>query len=432
MNAWRRPFPLAAPVSAWGPRQTGRPKRDRALQAGQGAFFLGGRWRGAPSRRGLTALGGYPQICLSSGTCGTEDETLNFMSTLRNVPPLIRAADVERLGQDPRSLVKLCDKGRLVRVRRGIYVRSEDWKPLDSRTRYGLWAVSLQHSTAHPPVFCHATAALLWGLWITGTPRKLHVITESTSGGRSRNTIVRHRGSLSTGLVRCGAVLVTDKLTTTLALITSLAFPQAVAVCDSSMRAAGGLDQVNVFTAADTGSTAPLDCSWSNDVPQGGALLRSELAGAAELLPSKAATRRALAVIDFSSALSGSAGESISRAHMFELGFPAPILQHRFVLRDGSNAFVDFWFREQRTVGEFDGMGKYLRLDWGRGLPVEQRLLAEKRREDQIRAQGVTFVRWTWEEMLDRTRFQRLLQQAGLPQGQVARIPAPRSAFGDR
>lgn len=351
------------------------------------------------------------------------------MNTPR-VPQLIRAADVERLGQEPRTLAKRSRKGELVRVRRGIYVESDHWKQLDIRTRYGLWALSFQCLTEQQPVFAHASAALVWGLWLTKTPGKLHVITESNAGGRSRNTIVRHRGSLSTSLVRCGPVLVTDKLTTTLALITSLPFPQAVAVCDSSLRVTAPRDRVNVFTPLHESGNFQQDCSWSNDTPQGDALLRSELVAAAELLPSKAATKRALAVVGFSSALSGSAGESFSRAHMHELGFPAPILQHCFVLRDGSNAFVDFWFKEQHTVGEFDGMGKYLRPDWGRGLPIEQRLLAEKRREDQIRAQGVGFVRWTWEEMLDKARFERLLRQAGLPQQRAGDRTAPRSAIG--
>ncbi len=400
-----------------------RPPVSRALGAEPGAWGGAGRLVPVCPPAGVIHRFGAALVSSANGW------NAKFMSNLHRLPPLIRAADVARLGQEPRTLAKRSDKGELVRVRRGIYVSGEEWKQLDARTRYGLWAESLQHLTERQPVFCHATAALIWGLWIIGVPRKMHIITEATAGGRSRNTIVRHRGSLSTELVRCGPVLVTDKLTTTMRLITSLPFSEAVAVCDSSLCMVRERNQVNFFTSAAANTAhSQLDCSWSNDTPQGKPLLHSELAAAAELLPTQAAYRRAMAVINFSSGLSGSAGESLSRAHMYELGFPTPVLQHRFALRDGSNAFVDFWFKEQRTVGEFDGMGKYLRSDWGGGLTLAQRLLAEKKREDQIRAQGVKFVRWTWEEMRNRTSFESLLRAAGLPQERSAPPRAPRSA----
>ncbi len=331
-------------------------------------------------------------------------------------PRLIRAADFKRIGQDPRELAKLSNAGELVRLRRGIYVRSNDWAAMDQKSRYGPWALAFQCLIDAEAVFCHASAALVWGLWIVGTPRKLHVVTESTEGGRSRNSIERHRGSMSTGVVQCGPVLLTDKLTTTMQLISSLRFPYAVAVCDSSLHSGQEDNGTNFFTRPGDPAGANQECSWSNEVPQGQPLVALELLAAARLLPSRAARERATAVIEFGSGLSGSAGESLSRVRMHELGFPAPVLQQQFVLRDGNNAFVDFWFKEQQTAGEFDGMGKYLRKAWGKGLSVEERIMAEKRREDQIRAQGARFVRWTWAEMMDRDRFQQLLRQAGLPQ----------------
>lgn len=91
------------------------------------------------------------------------------------------------------------------------------------------------------------------------------------------------------------------------------------------------------------------------------------------------------------------------------------MLQQPFVLRDRRKAKVDFWFEEQRVVGEFDGKGKYLRADGGAGLSIQQRVMKEKAREDQIRAQGVGFVRWEWKEMMNRQQFIHLLRRAGLP-----------------
>lgn len=101
---------------------------------------------------------------------------------------------------------------------------------------------------------------------------------------------------------------------------------------------------------------------------------------------------------------------------MDQLAFEAPVLQKSFVLRNGSTAYVDFWFKDSGIVGEFDGREKYLRADWSNGLSLQNRILAEKNREDQIRAQSVGFVRWTWTEMQNLQRFSALLSQAGVAQ----------------
>jgi hypothetical protein len=338
-----------------------------------------------------------------------------MLRDMRN-PHLIGAADLLRIGRDPRELATRQHKGELTRVHRGVYIDSREWDGLSPKARYGLRALAFQQLAGSPPVFCHASAALLWGLWIVGTPQKLHVITEATSGGRSRNGIVRHIGSRQNSVVQCGPFAVTDKLTTTMALINSLAFPYAVAACDSSLRAPRRGFERNQFGALGSGSAYQDAPAWDLDVPQGPPLQLAQLVDAAYGLPSKAARDRALAVINFSSGLSGSAGESMSRVAMFVHGFPLPTLQRKFILRDGRDAFVDFWFEDQRLAGEFDGHGKYLRADWGGGLSIQQRVMAEKQREDQIRAQGVGFVRWVWDEMMDAERFQQLLRQAGLPQ----------------
>lgn len=347
-----------------------------------------------------------------------------------SIPRLIQASDQRCVGRDPRELADRMNKGELTRVRRGVYVKSADWLALGPKEQYGLRAAAFQQLSARRPVFCHASAALLWGLWIVGVPQQLHAITASTGGGRSRNGVTRHIGSPVDGVVECGPFLVTDKLTTTLQLINALAFPYAVAVCDSSLRKPRKHSHRNHFAAvhgavgASAGERADGTrvvgyCeppSWNNGVQQGPPLQLAELRTAAQALPARAARDRALAVIEFSNALSGSAGESLSRARMHQLGFPAPQLQRNFPLRDGSSAYVDFWFEEQGVAGEFDGLEKYLRGDWGSGLSLQERILAEKQREDQIRVQTSGFVRWIWREMMDREQFQRLLRQAGLPQ----------------
>ena len=330
-----------------------------------------------------------------------------------NTPRLIRSADYDLFGRDRRKLATRQQHGELIRVRRGIYVSAADWKILSAKERYGLKVMALATLAESEPVFCYASAALLWGLWIVGTPQKLHTMTEVTSSGRSSGNVIRHIGSRAEGVKRCGPLLVTDKLTTTLALISTLAFPYAVAVCDSSLQVPGSGGTANQFTVPESDPFQHTP-SWATDSPQGPALSIEELSAGIDLLQSKAARARTLKVLEFASALSGSAGESLSRVKMFEMGFPEPVLQEKFTLSDGRNAFVDFWFKKQRIVGEFDGKGKYLRDGWGAGLSLPERILAEKKREDQIRAHGVGFARWDWQEMMDKARFAAILGQAGL------------------
>jgi len=300
-----------------------------------------------------------------------------------------------------------------MRIRQGIYVDTSEWESLSRPAQYGLRAEAFRCLTPVEPIFSYATAALVWGLWIVGTPTALHVRTEATAGGRNRNGVVRHIGGASDGVVRCGQLLISDKLTTTMQLINKLSFPYAVAVCDSSLRPMDNKGQVNHFVPPGRESFG--EAVWVTDCPQGPPLHLDDLKTAAMALPSQAARTRTLAVINFASALSGSAGESISRAKMHLMRFPVPVLQKEITLRDGSTAFVDFWFKEQKLAGEFDGKAKYMRRDWSGGS-MEDRLWNEKRREDDIRGQGVRFVRWTWQEINDNNRFEMLLRQAGLPQ----------------
>lgn len=331
-----------------------------------------------------------------------------------NIPRLIRAADLRLVGEDPTKLAKLCRKGELERVRHGVYANSAEWNGLSRWQQYGLRADAFQSVVPAQPVYCHASAALLWGLWIVGVPGRLHVVTEVVASGRSTKEVARHVGSFGDATVKCGPFLLTNKLTTTMALITELSFPYAVAVCDSALRAPDPRQGVNRFTPVGTGPDGHRPV-WVTDGPQGPAVPVEDLRAAAALLPSRAARERTLVVINFASALSGSAGESISRAKMHQLGFPAPVLQKKFTLRDGSGAEVDFWFKDQNLAGEFDGKAKYLRADWGGGS-MQDRLWKEKRREDDIRGQGARFIRWTWNELGNRQQFAALLLGAGLPQ----------------
>jgi hypothetical protein len=59
---------------------------------------------------------------------------------------------------------------------------------------------------------------------------------------------------------------------------------------------------------------------------------------------------------------------------------------------------VDFGWPELRTVGEFDGLVKYGRTLRPDQDPVDV-LVAEKRREDALRAEDLGVTRWIWSDL---------------------------------
>lgn len=120
---------------------------------------------------------------------------------------------------------------------------------------------------------------------------------------------------------------------------------------------------------------------------------------------------RARRSVRLANRLSESPGESWSAVVIDDLGFPAPERQHEIWDRDGLAGRSDFWWEGSRVVGEFDGRVKYGR-ESPAGRAPEDVLWAEKRREDRIRATGVTVARWTAAELARPARLAELLGAA--------------------
>ena len=82
--------------------------------------------------------------------------------------------------------------------------------------------------------------------------------------------------------------------------------------------------------------------------------------------------------------------ESLSFARFVEWGLPLPELQVEFRDEWGFIGRVDFYWRHVGLIGEADGRVKY---------ELREDLYAEKRREDRLRAQGFSVVRWGWSDV---------------------------------
>ena len=286
-------------------------------------------------------------------------------------------------GLDPRSLRRAVDRGESIRPHRGAFVDAAEWAALSPQSRYRTRVVAAAMSSRTRPVVSHVSAAVLHGApLVGGVPDLVHVVSTPAGGTRSEHGFRKHATSSPGAVVEVDGIPVTA-LTRTLA---------DVALTEPLLTAVAILDWAfgrHPVTAVDV--LADLD-------------LRGIVRG----------RRRAQFAIEFADPGSGSAGESLSRVRIHELGFPAPVLQHPFSDARGAIGVVDFWWPERRTVGEFDGVAKYIREEFARGRSVAEIVLAEKKRENRLRALGLTVVRWEWDDAWRGAPLRAMLAEAGL------------------
>ncbi|MBG6213081.1 MULTISPECIES: hypothetical protein [unclassified Cryobacterium] len=292
---------------------------------------------------------------------------------------------------------------RVTRLRRGVYLPTPHWERLDLDARYLFRIRAYAAVSADPPVFSHYSAAAIWGFPRPSSwPTDVHIDVPQASGGRSKPGIVRHSATapdaLATRAVMRGGLFVTSAAHAAVAMARILPFPQAVAMMDRSihvprMMAPGGGPGTTLAT-------------------------RDELQAALDTLGCSgrcSGRTAALRAGDFASTKSDSGGESISRAHMFLLGFAVPELQVRFDDAAGFIAFVDFFWRSINKVAEFDELGKYLKDAYTRGRTTAEVVMDEKHREDRIRACGPSVSRWDWPIARDLAAFGAYLARIGVP-----------------
>lgn len=82
---------------------------------------------------------------------------------------------------------------------------------------------------------------------------------------------------------------------------------------------------------------------------------------------------------------------------------------------------VDFYWPTFRLVGESDGSIKYARGEYLKDGTPQDAVVEEKKREDRIRATGLSMARWVWAAAWEPESFEprglvRILRDAGLLQ----------------
>jgi hypothetical protein len=318
----------------------------------------------------------------------TPSGSLEVLAALSTQSGLILASDAAQVGLH-HELRREYEHHTVVRLRRGVYTLAAEWDALDADARY-LRRIRAHAATAEAPaVYSHFSAAALWGLPIVGAwPPEIHLATASTTGGRSRRGVIRHPQQHTLDVVEHEGMQVTSVAATAVALARVLTFGQAVAVMDAAIHQ--HRDGHTLATRAD------LDLAFD----QLGRVTGRAAAGR---------------VLEFASPLSGSTGESISRAGMFLLGFLLPELQVPHWDREGLIGFTDFFWRSVGKVGEFDGLGKYLRDEFTGGRSTADIVIAEKIREDRLRALGLGVFRWDWKVATALPALGDLLSRNGIP-----------------
>jgi hypothetical protein len=270
-------------------------------------------------------------------------------------------------GFDDRDLGRMRRQGNLIRVRRGAYARERPAdRTLADRHRELIFATAPQlHDGA---IVSHASAAVLHRLptWENAIDR-VHVTRNRSSGGNRRSVVQVHTAPLADDhITTIDGIPVTSLARTVLDLCRTVPIEQAVAAGDRAL--AYGLVR-----------QALEDCLAQMN-----------------RWPGTRQARRAIPLLD---ARSESPGESVSRVRLYQDGVPAPELQQEIYDGDGKLvARVDFYWEEQRTIGEFDGKIKYGRL-LKPGQSLEDVIFAEKVREDALRDLGWHIVRWLWADL---------------------------------
>lgn len=281
--------------------------------------------------------------------------------------------DLSDCGYGRHGVSALVRAGHLVRVRAGAFVDGARNRDSDAVTRHLLEARAVARSLGRGYAISHLSAVATLGLPVIASDiGRVHVSTVVQGRSRQDRRLRIHPSLAAADLTVRGGVLVVNP---------ALAVIQT-ASCDG-LRA--GLIAADAALARGLVTAGDLT----------GALASSGLSG------------DSARTVEMADGLSESPGESWSRLVFTGLGLPAPELQAE--IRDAGGRLVgrvDFLFRNQRLIVEFDGLVKY------EGVEGRDALAREKRREEALRALGYQVVRLTWRDLHDPARVDRVIREA--------------------
>lgn len=275
-------------------------------------------------------------------------------------------ADLRLLGLGSAERARMVRAGALLHLRRGAYAEPDT--VADAVARHRAVVLATLPLLAPGAVVSHASAAVLHRLpLLDPPPARVHVTRPDARAGKNRGGVHQHAAGLADSeVVLLDGVAATSLARTVVDLGRSSRLESAVVTGDAALARLEARD-----------------------------LLDQSLENAARR-PGVGRARHAVALLD---GRSESAGESLSRLLLRELGLPEPEPQLR--VRDAYGRVVarcDFGWDALGVVAEFDGKIKYGRSLAPGGNP-EEAVFAEKVREDLLRDLGWEVVRWIWADL---------------------------------
>lgn len=282
-------------------------------------------------------------------------------------------------GITERRLRELVHTGVWVRVQRGHYVDGSAWNELWAEGRQLLRVIAFARSSPNA-TFTHLSAAVLWGLPLYRVHAEdVHILIAGVRHARRAIGVMRHDLAVADhDIVERHGLRCTSLSRTILDLTRTLPPEAAVSAGDAALRAAAVKEHVQDAERA---------AMWREDLRRLAA-------------PGMRGVRQVRWLIEFADGRAQLPGESVSRYQMYRLGFRDLDLQVSVTGASGDRYFLDFGFLRSRTFGEFDGEAKYLEPELRTAPTALDVVLAEKRREDDIR--GVTgwgMIRWGHEHI---------------------------------
>ncbi|ANS79423.1 hypothetical protein SGUI_2027 [Serinicoccus hydrothermalis] len=282
--------------------------------------------------------------------------------------------DLRALGLGSTEAEGLVRSGDLVRVRRGAFVSGPVWRAAPPWERHDLRARAVLRGLApgaRVALSDHSSLAVQ-GVDLHGVDERVHLCR--TDDGRSRQDAgVRVHGRVPDAFVvdlHVGPVVTI-----------------ALAVLQVAARSGVEAGLVSADAALRERRTT-----------------RAELEAALACMTGWRAHAAAARVVELASPLSESAGESRTRWVLLTLGLGIPEQQAEIADEHGLLvARVDFLFRAEKVVVEFDGMLKY---------DDPSVLRSEKLREDRLRELGYEVVRLTWADLANPALVDRRLRAA--------------------
>jgi hypothetical protein len=264
-------------------------------------------------------------------------------------------------GVTPAGIRTLVASGALVRLRRSTFVDGTLWLAASPWQRHELRARAVASETCQPGspyALSHHSALAVQGISTFGVDDRVHLTRTDAHRGRSGKVVHVHPPVLPRWVGEADGIPVVVPELAALQVATAFGVVAGLVSADSALRT-GAVDKAALEAARPfvVGPRSP----------------------------------RADMVLMHATGLSDSGGETRCRWVMHTLGLPAPELQ--VAVHDALGdlvGVVDFLFRQHWTIVEFDGALKYDdRTD----------LVAEKRREDRLRALGYEVVRLTWADL---------------------------------